>query len=154
VPNRARAQNYPTQQNKQRIVRGYSWQLLGVDWPLLSFIRVATRNCVRGRWKWAVKISVPVPVKRDGVLALRDSLFRRFLDSCPSWFVFSKVFKRNQRNFRHSVMITETIKLPLPLFGSFTTSIASSPVSKNEIMVILFMRDCLHWPYHFRKTSL
>jgi len=27
---RARAQNYPTQQNKQRIMRGYSWQLLSV----------------------------------------------------------------------------------------------------------------------------
>jgi len=34
VPSRARAPNYPTQQNKQRIVRGYSWQLLSVDWPL------------------------------------------------------------------------------------------------------------------------
>jgi len=34
VPSRARAQNYPTQQNKQRIVRGYSWQLLSVDWLL------------------------------------------------------------------------------------------------------------------------
>jgi len=33
VPSRARAQNYPTQQNKQRIVRCYSWQL-SVDWPL------------------------------------------------------------------------------------------------------------------------
>jgi len=31
VPSRARAQNYPTQQNKQRIVRGYYWQL-SVDW--------------------------------------------------------------------------------------------------------------------------
>jgi len=31
VPTRARAQNYPAQQNKQRIVRGYSWQL-SVDW--------------------------------------------------------------------------------------------------------------------------
>jgi len=33
VPSGARAQNHPTQQNKQRIVRGYSWQLLSVDWP-------------------------------------------------------------------------------------------------------------------------
>ena len=31
VPSRARTQNYPTQQNKQRIVRGYSWQLFSVD---------------------------------------------------------------------------------------------------------------------------
>jgi len=34
LPCSARAQNYPTQQSKQRIVRGYSWQLLSVDWPL------------------------------------------------------------------------------------------------------------------------
>jgi len=27
-------QNYQTQQNKQRIVRSSSWQLLSVDWPL------------------------------------------------------------------------------------------------------------------------
>jgi len=27
----ARAQNYPTQQNRQTIVHGYSWQLLSVD---------------------------------------------------------------------------------------------------------------------------
>jgi len=33
VPSRARAQNYPTQQNKQRIVSCYSQQLLSVDWP-------------------------------------------------------------------------------------------------------------------------
>jgi len=33
VPSRARVQKYPTQQNKERIVRGYSWQLLSVDWP-------------------------------------------------------------------------------------------------------------------------
>jgi len=32
VPSRARAQNFPTQQNKQRIVHGYSWQLFSVDW--------------------------------------------------------------------------------------------------------------------------
>jgi len=35
VPSRARAQNYPIEQNKPRIVRGYSWQLLSVDWPLV-----------------------------------------------------------------------------------------------------------------------
>jgi len=34
VPSRARAQNCLTQQNRQRIVHGYSWQLLSVDWPL------------------------------------------------------------------------------------------------------------------------
>ena len=34
VPSHARGQTYPTQQNKQRIVRGYSWQLLlSADWP-------------------------------------------------------------------------------------------------------------------------
>jgi len=33
VSNRARAQNYLTQHNKQRIVHGYSWQLLSVEWP-------------------------------------------------------------------------------------------------------------------------
>jgi len=32
VPSHARVQNYPTQQNKHRIVRSY-WQLLSVDWP-------------------------------------------------------------------------------------------------------------------------
>jgi len=38
VPSRARAQNYPIQQNKQRIVRGYSWQLLSADWPLSNLV--------------------------------------------------------------------------------------------------------------------
>jgi len=31
VPSHARGQTYPTQQNKQRIVRGYSWQLPSVQ---------------------------------------------------------------------------------------------------------------------------
>ena len=39
-PSRARAQNYPTQQNKQRIVRGYSWQLLSEDCPQQLIPRV------------------------------------------------------------------------------------------------------------------
>jgi len=34
VPSRARARNYPTQQAKQRIVRGYSWLVLPqASWP-------------------------------------------------------------------------------------------------------------------------
>jgi len=39
VPSRARAQNNPTQQNIQIIVRSYSWQLLSIDWPLLQIPR-------------------------------------------------------------------------------------------------------------------
>jgi len=31
LPSRARAQNYPTQQNKQ----DYAWHVLSVDWPLV-----------------------------------------------------------------------------------------------------------------------
>ena len=34
VPSCAQAQNYPTQQNKQRITPGNSWHVLSVDWPL------------------------------------------------------------------------------------------------------------------------
>jgi len=52
VPSRARAQNYPTQQNKQRIVRGYSWLLLGVDWPyqgIYWYVNLAV--CCRRRSK-------------------------------------------------------------------------------------------------------
>jgi len=33
VPSRARAQIYPTQQNKQRITPGNFWHVLSVDWP-------------------------------------------------------------------------------------------------------------------------
>ena len=36
VPSRARAQNYPMQQNKQRISSGNSWHVLSVDWPLTT----------------------------------------------------------------------------------------------------------------------
>jgi len=33
VPSRARAQNYPLQQNKQMIAPGNSWHVLSTDWP-------------------------------------------------------------------------------------------------------------------------
>ena len=36
VPSRARAQNYPTQQNKQRFAPGNSWHVFCVDWPLAA----------------------------------------------------------------------------------------------------------------------
>jgi len=35
----SRAQNYPTQQNKQRIMPGNPWRVLSVNWPLSRFWR-------------------------------------------------------------------------------------------------------------------
>ena len=43
VPSRARAQNYPKQQNNQRIVRGYSRKLLSADRPLESELAAVMR---------------------------------------------------------------------------------------------------------------
>jgi len=40
VSSRARAQNYPTQQNKQRITPSNSWHVLSVGWPLGSLINI------------------------------------------------------------------------------------------------------------------
>jgi len=66
VPRRARAQNYPTQQNKQRIVRGYSWQL-SVDWPLDSISR-------RGKMPVLLPLQTPMFLTVLQNLSLSDIL--------------------------------------------------------------------------------
>jgi len=65
---RARAQNYPTQRNKQRIVRGYSWQLLSVDWPLCA---KGTRHLTRSARNGSIQRSLTLDI--DYVSSLESS---------------------------------------------------------------------------------